>query len=434
MQRRNFLRGAAALAAAGLAALPPARAALAAAATATNRTAVFFLPGYAPESAYFAGRPVAKHPRFTANLPDGYDGPVTLVTRVDGTTRSVKRALMPVFGHEINVAPDGRTAFFNCMNQAEMLAFDTETLAVVARAEPHRRKFMGGGHSVFAPDGGVLYVAERADWRRFRGSPERHFGRIVLREPATLKVLDSFDCHGIAPHEINLLADGQHMAVANYGRTTWPTRKEALPEVVEPSLTIVEIASGKLVHKVISPDTRFEVRHIAAPRRDRIFAIQGRLARFADTQTAMTAWPVVYEPDIWAAIEGYGYLPAPVLHYAQGAAGLEPRAVATPDPTLMRYGQSIIYEPAFDEVIGTFPSRHKVVVFDGATGAIKQVIDVGRQGLRQPRGVVLHPDGVHYAVSGYWQDIYVFKRGSHALDRDRCIYETFFGHSHMSVA
>jgi hypothetical protein len=37
-------------------------------------------------------------------------------------------------------------------------------------------------------------------------------------------------------------------------------------------------------------------------------------------------------------------------------------------------------------------------------------------------------------VSGYWHDLFVFRRGSHELDREACRFATWFGHSHLAVA
>ncbi len=34
--------------------------------------------------------------------------------------------------------------------------------------------------------------------------------------------------------------------------------------------------------------------------------------------------------------------------------------------------------------------------------------------------LALHPDGVHYVVSGSWENVFVFRRGSHELVRDTC--------------
>ena len=94
------------------------------------RRAVFFFPGYAHESAYFQGRPIAQHPAFAAGLPRGYEGPLTLVTRLDERDGSLKRALMPLRGHQIDVSPDGRHAFFNSMDGPEMVGFDPTSLEI----------------------------------------------------------------------------------------------------------------------------------------------------------------------------------------------------------------------------------------------------------------------------------------------------------------
>lgn len=71
-----------------------------------------------------------------------------------------------------------------------------------------------------------------------------------------------------------------------------------------------------------------------------------------------------------------------------------------------------------------------MIAFDGA----KATIRTDRLGLRYPRGVALHPDGVHYVVSGSWSDLITFRRADHEVMRPRCYYETFFEHSHLTVA
>lgn len=430
--RRRFLQIASALPAASAAA-PLVQATPAD--TALNVRAALFIPGYVHESAFFQGRPVADHPAFAGRLPKGYSGPMTLVTRIGGAGEHILRSLMPLQGHQIDVSPDGRRAVFNSMNGTAMLSFDPVSLETGRIAKTHAAGFIFGGHSAYAPDGAALLVAERRDWRPFTGDPAEHFGRVVVRDPDTLQVLDHFNCHGIAPHEVNLLADGKHIAVANYGRTSWPEGADALPEVVEPSLTVLEIATGRLVGKVVSPSTRREIRHIAVHSLERAFAVQGRLATFEATQRAMADWPEVYEPDIWSAgLPGYGYLPAPALRYDLLAAPPSAAEMSTEEPLLMRYAQSIIYDPEFDEVMGTFPSLHCVIVFAGADGAVRRVVRTAGLGIRQPRGIFLHPNGTHYGVSGYWMDILMLRRGSHLPDPDTFVSATLFGHSHSTAA
>ena len=100
----------------------------------------------------------------------------------------------------------------------------------------------------------------------------------------------------------------------------------------------------------------------------------------------------------------------------------------------MQRGQSIVYDPVHDEALVTYPTSHTVVVIDGQNGSIKRVIRTDRLGLHRPRGIALQPDQTHYAVSGHWRDIYVFRRGTHQLRREACRYVPLFGHSHLTIA
>lgn len=74
------------------------------------------------------------------------------------------------------------------------------------------------------------------------------------------------------------------------------------------------------------------------------------------------------------------------------------------------------------------------MAFDGATGGMVKRLDTRTVGLRYPAGITLLPDGEHYAVTGYWENMFVFERGSHRLSRDLCLYPLFFGHSHITSA
>ena len=426
--RRAVLRGLASTALLGAAA--PVAAAKPAPATAR---AAYFVPGYAPERAYFQGRAVSEHPAFTRRLPKGYDGPLTLLTRIDEASGAIGRALMPVIGHQVAVAPGAGPSVFCSLDAGAFVAFDADSLDIAA-VHRHGEGFVGGGHAAFLHGGELCAVVERRPSAPYAGRPEDHYGRLVICDADDLRPLEAVSCHGIAPHEVAVTRDGRHAVVANYGSAKWPDGDHGgLPYTVEPSVTVIELASGRLVHKVAStaPDT--ELRHVAAHGLDRVFATQARLAALADAERTMAGWDAAYEPDVWSAGPELGYLPAPLARIAlEGGA---PRAVPviTEDARLMRYCQSIVYDPVHDQAIASFPTRHAVVAFDGATGAPRQVVDTEALGLRQPRGLALHPDGRHYAVSGYWQDILLFERESHRPVPERALRTTLFGHSHMTA-
>jgi len=233
------------------------------------------VPGYEPDAAYLRGRPLRADAVAARALPAGYDGIVTMVSRVDTRGGETRRALMPISGHAIAVAPGGADALWVGMNDPVLLRFATETLDVLGMALPHAEGYVFGGHAVYAIDRGVAFVAERRDpGLRFTGSPEDHTGRIAVRDPDSLAVLDVWNGHGIAPHDLTLTADGRYLVIANYGSTAWPegqgTPAPGIGYGVEPCVTVLDTADGTLVAKL--PGTRriHEVRHVAAHRLDRI--------------------------------------------------------------------------------------------------------------------------------------------------------------------
>ena len=96
-------------------------------------------------------------------VPRGWDGAVTMVARVDERDGSVRRAVVPLAGHEITLSPDGRRAVFNSLNDPHCVAFDPATLEPRGRHR-HGEGWIGAGHAFFLPAGGPLVIAERRAW------------------------------------------------------------------------------------------------------------------------------------------------------------------------------------------------------------------------------------------------------------------------------
>ncbi|MCP5367218.1 MAG: DUF1513 domain-containing protein [Hyphomicrobiales bacterium] len=430
MNRRQFVRQGLALAAgAGFAAAAgPALGAGAPRATAPGAAAAALLvPGYRPYRARVGGRPIDQDPAFRRNLPRGYDGATTLVTRLDPDGR-VRRALMPVRGHQIVPHPGGGPAFFNSIEGDGFCTFDPATLALDRVLTPHRPGFVGGGHAAYSADGRHLFVLERRTPGAYSGTPADHFGVVAVRDAATLAVVDAFSCHGIGPHDIALTDGGRTLAVANYGSTDWGDSEDGTPpNVIEPSVTLLDAASGALRRKVAGRAGRYEIRHLACPPAGPLVAIQTRLVPDAQERAEVPAG-TVYEADD-TVDPRLSFTPAPLL--AVPAGGGPPAEVACPDGARFRQGQSIVYEPEHDEVIVTFASGHALAVLDAATAALRRVVRTDRLGLYYPRGLALLPGG-RYAVSGSWRGLYVFDRGSHAPRPDETRHVTFFEHSHLT--
>lgn|GEM_PF-826742 len=435
LQRRGFLRGVSALALTGL--LTPRVASGESWVQARPRRpgyrASYYVPGYHPSAARHRGQPALASPSLRRNLPAGYEQDIVLLSRVPEDGSPPVRMLMPVKGHDVDIHPDGRIGVFNSQNGATMLSFDPVSLelAVLHRYEDG---VAGGGHSVFLPDGNHLAVTERSAYRPYSGTPEAHEGRIAIRDVGSLKAVESYSSHGMAPHEVQLMHDGKHIAVANYGSAYAPDGGSQLPYVIDPCITILELASGRLVERIRPREGRgtAEIRHVAAYDRDRVFALQNKFVSPGEQAALLAGADDLYLPDL-AAKEGKVETAVPVLHAARGGApGFD--ELVTGELRHMIRAQSITYDPVHDEAIATFPGANRIVVFAGRDGSVLHEIDsAATGGLRLPRGVTLHPDGEHYAVAGAYNDIALFRRGSHERIMERTVYVLLFGHSHITA-
>ena len=422
MNRREFLAGAAGMA--GASAVSPG----ASGAAAARRTAVYFLPGYRPDLAHQRGLSVLHSPELRRQLPSAYDGPATLVTRIDEADGSIGRALMPIRGHAIAMRPDRQLAVWNSMEGDTVLSFDPTSLELASLRGFEGEAIVGGGHAVFTRDGSQVIVTERRRLDAYTGHPADHYGQVSIRDAATLQTLETFSTHGMAPHDLALLADGKHIAIAHYGshlpEGAWR------PQIVEPCLVILELSSGRLVDKLSPPDRGYELRHLAAGGLERLAAVLVRRGSREEEATLLAGRSEVYEADSSTRDAG-AYLPGPLITFNAERRPAAASLALPPDPLLARQGQSMAYDPLADEMLVTFTSSHAVGVFAGSDGRVKQVFSTEPLGLRYPRGIALHPDGVHYAVSGSWRDLTLFRRGTHAPARS--IYAVLFEHSHLAI-
>ena len=132
---------------------------------------------------------------------------------------------------------------------------DIPTAAVKKRftCAPHR--FLQG-HGCFSKDGSVLYTSES----------DLHSGKglIVLRDSLSYEVLDEFDSHGIGPHELKLMPDGQTLVVANGGLHTHPDsgRRVLNLATMHSTLTYLDARTGALLEQQQVAEAKASIRHL----------------------------------------------------------------------------------------------------------------------------------------------------------------------------
>lgn len=393
-------------------------------------SANFYIPGYRPNKLLYQGTPLAFHPKYTEGIAKNYDGPRTMVSRFEWGGK-VHRKVFPLKGHQITVQRQSPIAFFNSIDNSIMVSFDRKSLQIDRLIHTHSNKFVGGGHAIFSDDGCCLINLERREMRPFQGSIESHYGAVVIRDSISMKVLTVYSCFGVNPHEIRMV-DDHTVAISNYGSTAWPLEQQlkVYPFVVEPSITLIDIRNGSLVDKFICPDKEVELRHLALDSRGGLLAIQTRLMEAKDERSYDNHGTQVYEADDTANYRLW-FGPAPLL----SVSGRTVSSISLPKPMDQRQGQSIIYDPRYDQFIVTYTSSHRVAVVDAQSLEVKHVIKTNQYGVYYPRGIQLLPDNIHYAVSGSWRNIKIFKRGTHqSMEGEEGIcYETFCGHSHMAI-
>ncbi|WBU64997.1 DUF1513 domain-containing protein [Paracoccus aerodenitrificans] len=147
------------------------------------------------------------------------------------------------------------------------LVLDCRTGEVIRRLTPPAgRQF--NGHGAFSGDGSLLYTSEVV--------AEGSVGRIGVWDVRDrYRRLDEWDSHGIGPHELRLLPDG-NLVVANGGIETDPTDRTPLNlDRMRPNLAILDADGGLLLKREFAADlAQNSIRHLALLPAGIAFAMQ----------------------------------------------------------------------------------------------------------------------------------------------------------------
>ena len=128
------------------------------------------------------------------------------------------------------------------------------------------------GHGVYSADGARLYTTENA-------YDDPNPGVIGVYDAANgYRRLGEMDCGGIGPHDIRLMPDGETLVVAVGGILTHPDT-DRLPLNIphmDPSLTYLEAASGRVLEQVRQPPDLHQnsMRHLAVTPDQGVLCVQ----------------------------------------------------------------------------------------------------------------------------------------------------------------
>jgi uncharacterized protein len=173
-------------------------------------------------------------------------------------TSHVFGARVPVRAHGCAVHPQDkeRAVFFARRPGTQAFELDRGTMRVrEAFVAPAGRRL--AGHGLFSPRGDLLYTPEH-DYENVRGV-------LAVRDARTYAIVGEFDTGGIDPHEVVWSADGEQLIVANGGVLTHPKtyrRKLNIP-TMDPSLSVIDAASGVIRDQQRLEDHLLSIRHLA---------------------------------------------------------------------------------------------------------------------------------------------------------------------------
>ena len=138
------------------------------------------------------------------------------------------------------------------------VVFDSRKGAIVTTlTSPEGRHFFG--HGIFSTDGKILYATEN-DYDNYTGVIGVYDASDGFRR------IGEFPTHGIDPHELTLIEDGNTLIIANGGIKTHPDhgRDKLNLDHMEPSLVFIDTKHDQLIEKHVLPDSRRQLstRHL----------------------------------------------------------------------------------------------------------------------------------------------------------------------------
>ncbi|WP_408015634.1 DUF1513 domain-containing protein [Rhizobium alarense] len=223
--------------------------------------------GLAPGGAFALDRTDAV---FASGFMDA-DGSFGLATLAEDG-RIIDRVGLPARSHGMAYSAEtGHTVAFARRPGTFALIFDTRgrTAPQVIHCGEDRHFF---GHGCFSPDGRLLYASEN-DFDANRGTVG------IYAAADGYQRIGEFDTHGIGTHDMTVSPDGSMLVVANGGIETHPDfgRTKLNLDRMEPSLTLIDAATGTLIEKHGMPHAlrQLSTRHVDMDASGRIwFACQ----------------------------------------------------------------------------------------------------------------------------------------------------------------
>jgi hypothetical protein len=198
---------------------------------------------------------VAKQNVLVSSASDIDGNHYVVATHVNG--QIVSQTRLPKRGHDTLALPHKAGHVLVLARRPDRFAMEINVLeGKVTRVFEAQRGHHFYGHGELSSDGRFLYTSEN-DYENNRGV-------ITVRETEHYQTLSQFDSGGIGPHDIKLMPDGLHLAIANGGISThpdWPRMKLNV-DTMQPNLSLVNLNTGRVQRQYTPPHHQLSLRHL----------------------------------------------------------------------------------------------------------------------------------------------------------------------------
>lgn len=299
-------------------------------------------------------------------------------------------------GHGVTVDPaNPRRAVMMGRRPGEYgIVVDLHRGAIVHRFESvSQRRF--AGHGVFTGDGTRLVTTE-ADVQTGQGT-------IGIRDGTTFELVGEIPTHGIGPHELALMPDGETVVVGNGGILTRPeTGADKLNlDTMRSTLTYVDLSTGAMISEHLVPEAKASIRHLAVAEDGTVVAVM-QVQREVLQDSEPRPLIAVHAPGgTLEVLEDGLELSTAMRDYAGGVA-VDDRtrlaAVTSPRGSVVAFWNidsgRLVGQVAFDDVSGVTvsPTRRHFVV-SGSGGQVRAIDPETLQDIAEAR---VRFDGVRW--------------------------------------
>ena len=194
---------------------------------------------------------------------------------VDLNNGGIKSIAMEYPMHSFELNPlDPNEVFGMCKWTRKIYIFDLKNMKINRTIDTGSFQETFVGHGIFSPDGNLFYASSSVYQDEEKTISQ---GWVNIYETRSGKKVGSVSAEGIEPHMSVLMKNGREILVSNagYGPEVYTTGNKKRKKIL-PSLTIIDINSGKLIKKLDLKNEKLSIPHLSTNSHGEMFFVGGK--------------------------------------------------------------------------------------------------------------------------------------------------------------